>query len=101
MLQVIASLKTNPEEPEALQTYFDTAIPLLERAGAKIRQRIEVGDEIVGKNAPEIMMLVDYPSYEAIDAVFQSAEYKSVIPVRDRAFLKYNVCIVNENQLID
>ena len=97
MIQVVASMAFNPQEPEALQTYFDVAMPLLEKVGAKVAQKIEVGDPVIGEKASEIVMLVDYPSYDAIDSVFESDEYKAVIPIRDKAFLKYNVCIVNDN----
>lgn len=101
MIQIVASLSINPDEPEALETYFSVATRLLDKVGAKITQQIEVGDSVVGEKASEIVMLVDYPSYDAIDDVFESEEYTSIIPARDRAFLKYNICIVNNNQLID
>ncbi len=99
MVQVVASMAFNPQEPEALQTYFDVAMPLLQKVGAKVAQKIEVRDPVIGVKASEIVMLVDYPSYDAIDRVFESDEYKAVIPIRDKAFLKYNVCIVNDNVL--
>ncbi|MEM7060319.1 MAG: DUF1330 domain-containing protein [Pseudomonadota bacterium] len=99
MVQVVASLSINPEEPEALETYFQVAMPLIERVGAKVVQKIEVGEAVVGEQPSEMVMLVEYPSYEAVQRVFNSAEYQAIIPAREKAFLKYNVCIVSKNDL--
>lgn len=101
MIQVVASLTINPTEPKALQAYFDVAMPLIEKVGAKLVQKIEIGDPVVGDKLSSILMLVDYPSHEAVEAVFDSPEYKSIIPMRKRAFLKYNVCIVSTNELVN
>jgi uncharacterized protein (DUF1330 family) len=95
MVQVMASLTVNPNEPDALQHYFDMASMLMQRVGAEIVQRIELGAPVVGEKSAEIVLLVNYPSYRAIDMVFKSPEYKTLIPFRDKAFLKYNVCIVS------
>lgn len=100
MVQVVASLTINPEEPEALDTYFGVAMPLIDKVGAKVIQKIEVGDPVVGEQPSELVMLVEYPSYEAVEKVFKSAEYQAVIPFREKAFLKYNVCIVSKNDTI-
>ena len=100
MIQVVASLTINPDEPEALQRYFDTAMPLIEKVGAKVTQKIELGEAVIGDTPAKILMLVDYPSYDAVDAVFKSEEYLSIVGDRDRAFAKYNVCIVAKNELV-
>ncbi len=101
MIQVVASLTINPDEPEALESYFAAAMPLIENAGATVAQQIELGDPIVGETPSQLLMLVDYPSLDAVDAVFRSPAYQSMIPIRDRAFLKYNICYVSNNVLIE
>lgn len=100
MIQVIASLTTNPNEPDALQSYLDVAQELLARVGARMSQKIVFGDSVVGEQASEMILVVDYPSYKAIDDVFQSPEYRDIIETRDKAFLKYNICIVDDNELV-
>jgi uncharacterized protein (DUF1330 family) len=40
--------------------------------------------------------MVEYPSREAVDMVFGSAEYAAVIPHRDRAFLDYAITIIDD-----
>lgn len=100
MIQVVASLTINPNEPEALQKYFEVTMPLIKKVGAKVAQKIELGEAVIGDNPAKILMLVDYPTYDAVDAVFKSPEYLSIIDQRDKAFLNYNVCIVSKNELV-
>jgi len=47
-----------------------------------------------------MVMLVEYPDYESVEKVFKSAEYQAIIPSREKAFLKYNVCIVSKNDMV-
>ena len=99
MIQLVASLTVNPDEPEALRTYFDVAMGLIEDVGAKLSQKIEYGDPVIGDKPFEMVMLVDYPNYEAVRKVFHSEAYRAIIPERDKAFLKYNICLVQTNDL--
>ena len=100
-IQVVACLMTNPNETEALNSYFSVAGRLIESAGAQITQKIELGDPLIGDRPAEILMLVDYPDFDAFERVLRSSEYKSIIPIRKKAFLKYNICIVNENSVFE
>ena len=99
MIQVIASLTVNPDAPEALKQYFDTAMPLIEEVGAKVVQKIEIGDSVIGESPSKILMLVDYPSREAVSRVFESVEYRSIEAAREQAFRQYNVSFVSTNSL--
>ncbi|MGP6087445.1 DUF1330 domain-containing protein [Antarctobacter jejuensis] len=92
---VIACLSVNPEAQEEYQAYLDTALPLLERVGGKVAQHFPVGDVVVGNKLAETIMVVEYPDMDAVDRLFQSEEYKAIIPVRDRAFSTYSVSIVS------
>lgn len=91
---VIACLTVNPDYPEDHQIYTDTAMPLMAKVGGKLSQHFPVGDVVVGSKPAEAIMVVEYPDIEAVHAFFQSAEYKALIPTRDRAFTTYNVSIV-------
>ena len=71
MVQVVASLSINPDEPEAVATYFGVAMPLIEKVGAKVLQKIEVGEPVVGEQPSELVMLVEYPSYEDVERVLE------------------------------
>lgn len=101
MIQVVASLTTNPDAPEAVQAYMETAMRLIDGAGARVTQRIEVGAPLIGDRPAKILLLVDYPSHAAIRQVFEDPGYKALIPTRQRAFLEYNICIVDQNEMLD
>jgi uncharacterized protein (DUF1330 family) len=50
----------------------------------------------MGPAPAETVVMVEYPNRAAVDLVFGSADYASIIPVRDRAFLSYKISIVAE-----
>ena len=101
MIQVIASLTVDPEGQDALNRYFQVAMPLIEEVGAKVVQKIEMGEPVIGEQPSKILMLVEYPDREAVMQVFESPQYQSIIPARQKAFSHYHVSFVSTNELID
>ncbi len=95
-VKVMATIQINPDAPDALQTYFETTSPLLENVGARVVERFALGEPIVGESLGESLMIVEYPDLLAVDGVFGSEAYKAIIPVRDKAFLKYNICVLGD-----
>lgn len=93
-IRVVATIEIDPSEGDATDKYFNTTLPLLERVGARILEQFKVGDAVVGERLGETLMIVEYPNLEAVDAVFGSQEYRAIIPYRDKAFRKYNICII-------
>ncbi|MFK7942314.1 MAG: DUF1330 domain-containing protein [Paracoccaceae bacterium] len=98
MIQVVASLTINPDEQDALQDYFQVASQLMEKYEGKLVQRLELGNPVIGEKVTEIIMVVEYPDFAVVQEIFLSDEYKSVQNARDRAFLKYNICLVDRNE---
>lgn len=94
-IQVVATIAINPDEPKALEEYFKVTMPLLEEVGAKVIQRFDLGEVVVGQAVAETLMVVEYPSLDALDSVFKSDLYKSIIPFRDKAFKTYNVSVLS------
>jgi uncharacterized protein (DUF1330 family) len=101
VVQVIASLKVNPDQLDAVEEYFSTMMPIAEKIGARVLQKIEIREPIVGGTEMETILQVEYPDRKSVSKVFDSVEYKQLIPVRDRAFLKYDVCIVGTDVMQD
>jgi len=97
-VQVVACISINPDEPDALKTYFDTTTSLLEEVGARVLQKMDTEAVVVGKPIAETLMVVEYPDLQALDRVFKSPEYKAIIPARDKAFLTYNVSILTQSE---
>lgn len=93
-VKVIAFTTVNPNEPEALAAYLGTTGPLLDGAGARIVERYEVVETVMGEPMPRAVTIVEYPSREAIDQVFQSSEYLWLGDIRRRAFAHYQISII-------
>jgi uncharacterized protein (DUF1330 family) len=93
---VVALVSINDDEPQALAEYFRVTGPLLEKAGAKIKKNFTVNEVVVGHRPAKTVFIVEYPSRAAVDMVFRSPEYESIIPVRDLAFTDYSVSITSD-----
>ena len=96
MVTVLAFVTIAEDAPEALAAYFSVTDPLLKRAGARIVKRFAVNDVVVGTHPSQTVVMVEYPSREAVDSVFKSPEYTAIRAIRDRAFSTYSITIVDD-----
>lgn len=101
MVLVLAFVTVVEDAPDALAGYFKVTDPLLKRAGAKIVRRFSISDVILGRSPATTVVMVEYPSREAVDSVFGSPEYASISEVRDRAFSSYAITIVDDGNSSD
>jgi uncharacterized protein (DUF1330 family) len=92
---VLATVSVAEDQAMALAAYFKATGPLLEAAGAKIIKRFRIIDVVAGQKPAQTVMIVEYPDRAAVDMVFNSPQYKAIIPMRDLAFPVYNVTIVD------
>lgn len=93
-ITVLALLTVNEDAPQALAQYLEATAPLIETAGAKIIRRYRVQEAVAGSCAAQTAVVVEYPDRAAVDLVFESPAYKAIIPVRDKAFLTYNINVM-------
>ena len=92
---LVVTAVPNPNEMESVQAYLQNVMPLLLGAGGKLVKRLKAGKLINGK--PSGMVLVmDFDSDEAITALFESDEYASLIPMRDKGFTEMNILLTHE-----
>jgi uncharacterized protein (DUF1330 family) len=96
MVTVLAFVSIAEDAPEALGAYFKVTGPLLRQAGAKIINRFAIKDAIIGVRPAQTVVIVDYPSREAVDMVFGSPEYAALADVKKRAFHDYAITIVDD-----
>lgn len=96
MVTVLAFVTIAEDAPDALAAYFRVTDPLLKKAGARIVKRFSINDVIIGRKPAQTVVMVEYPSRDAVDMVFGSAEYAAVIQYRDRAFLDYAITIIDD-----
>ena len=92
-VKVVALVTINENEAMALAKYLDLTTPLLDRVGAKIVERYQLDKDVVGATRVRTVVVVEYPSRDAVDEVFSSPEYRAAVPYRDLAFSDYSVAI--------
>lgn len=95
-VKVIALVSINDDEPLALAEYFRVTTPLLEKVGAKVESNFTINEVVVGHRPAKMVIIVNYPSRAAVEAVFNSPEYQALIPTRDLAFTEYSVTVASE-----
>lgn len=94
--RVLAMTTRNPNSDDALDAYLSVVGPLMERAGAKLISRYEVGEKISGSELPQYLSIIEYPDENAVRQVFHDPSYIALKSVRDEAFSHYDVSMVNE-----
>jgi uncharacterized protein (DUF1330 family) len=92
-VKVFALVTFNEDQAQALARYLEITEPLLEREGAKIIERFRLEDDVIGQRPAKAVIIVEYPSRQAVDNLFSCPEYQSAIPFRDLAFSTYSVHI--------
>lgn len=93
---LIALATPNPEEQEAYAYYTEKAPQLLVSGGGQLVRRLKVASSIKGDAPMQAMLIMDFPSTEAIKAVFDSQEYAELVPHRDKAFSELILLITEE-----
>lgn len=92
---VVALVSINEDQALALARYLEKTEPLLAEVGAKIVKRYRLENTVVGGSPVKTAIVVEYPTYEAVDRVFGSEQYKQAIPFRDKAFAEYSVHVTS------
>ena len=95
-VNVMALVSVNEDDPFALGEYFRVTGPLMDRVGAKIVKRFRINEVGSACRPAKTVMIVNYPDRAAVDSVFESAEYRAIKPMRDRAFLDYHVSVASD-----
>jgi len=85
----------NPSEMEAVQAYLKGVMPLFVGAGGTLVKRLKVAEVLNGQ--PSGMVLVmDFPSEEAVTELFSSDAYNALVETRDKGFTEMNILVADE-----
>jgi uncharacterized protein (DUF1330 family) len=93
---VVFNATVNPEGKEAFAAYLAGAQPMTAAAGGVAVGSYAVMGKIAGENTPQMFMIVEFPSAQAVHALYDSAEYQALIPFRDQAFTQMEIFAVKE-----
>lgn len=85
----------NPDNMASAQEYMQRAISLLVKAGGEIVRRVKVERAILGEQNYHACLVMDFPTSNAVDTVFNSSEYAEIIPLRELGFKAMTIVIAN------
>lgn len=88
---IVVTAVFNPEQMQAAQEYMQRAIPMLIDGGGEIIRRVKVTRSVIGENKNSAFLVMDFPSENAVDAIFSSEAYVEIIPLRDRGFKSLDI----------
>lgn len=83
------------QDKNAFEEYISQASILFKQAGGVPANKIQITEALVGDNDTKMVVIMEFPSSDNIKNVFDSEEYKALIPVRTNAFSSLNVFIGN------
>ena len=90
---VLAMVTFAENQGAALSHYLEVTTPFLERANASVTKMFDLNEAVVGHQPAKRIIIVEYPNRAAVDVVFNSDEYRALIPTRDIAFTSYVISI--------
>tara|TARA_Y100001001_G_C8014363_1_gene310950 strand:- start:4078 stop:5430 length:1353 start_codon:yes stop_codon:yes gene_type:complete len=93
---MIVNAILNPREKEAFAFYSENSAPLFKKAGGTPVGKFKITQSLVGNMNLHILVIMEFPSAQAIKDVFESEEYKKLLPFRDKAFGQLEVYIGNQ-----
>lgn len=80
------------ESPE-FQEYSRRSNANGETHGGVVLQKYMIKENLGQGEKPDVVLVVQYPSYEAAQQTFTSDEYKAIIPLRDIAFKEVKILL--------
>ncbi|SHJ28766.1 DUF1330 domain-containing protein [Aquimarina spongiae] len=90
---MIVSAQINPNQKEALDGYLEAAAPMFKAAGGTPINKYKIEGQLVGSHPTSLVSIMEFPSQESLLKVFESEDYKFILPLRDKAFLNLDVYI--------
>ena len=93
---LVANLIPSAGGSESMQFYASKVGQMLAEAGGKNAKRVKLSEIINGSSLYQLMLFMEFESKKAIQTVFESAEYKTLIPYRDKGFDMVNIQIFED-----
>jgi len=91
---LVVTAVPNADEMESVQAYLGGVMPLLMGAGGKVVRRLKTASVVHGRPAGMVLVM-DFPSAAATTTLFESEDYRALVPVRDRGFSEMNISITH------
>lgn len=92
---LVVTAVPDPKEMASVQQYLHGVMPLLIGAGGTLVRRLKTHRIVNGRPAGMVLVM-DFESAEAASALFESTDYRALVPVRDRGFAEMNILLTHE-----
>lgn len=83
-------------QQESLQAYVAGVMPMLMKLGGTVIKRNIIESTYHGETTFTHLLIMDFPSKEALVAMFDGASYQALIPARDQAFSEVNILFADD-----
>ncbi len=93
---LVVTAMPNADGQEAMQTYLKGAMPLLMGVGGQLVKRLKVQGAIAGKPQYGMVLVMDFPDRDKLEAMFASDAYAALVPARDEGFSSIEICVAGE-----
>jgi len=90
-LTIVATI--NPNGKEELSHYLEKVGVLYKNADAKSINKFKITKPLIGDYTPSLVSIMEFPNMKSLNDVFESEEYKQLIPYRDKGFSKLEAYI--------
>ena len=88
---LVVNATPNPENQADIQAYTRGVLPLLEKAGGKALRRAKLKNVIKGVAKYPLFLFMEFEDGEKVKGLFESEEYKKLVPHRVKAFSDLNI----------
>lgn len=85
-LTIVATL--NPNGKEELSHYLEKVGILYKNVDAKQVNKFKITKPLIGNHKPSLVSIMEFPNMKSLNDVFESDDYKKLIPFREKAFSK-------------
>ena len=94
-ITLIVNATLNPDESEALAYYSKHAGAILKAYGGTLIGKYTVFKTITEKKLETVVIVMEFEDDTIIEVLNSGAEYKKLIPYRDKAFTQISINFAN------
>lgn len=90
-LTIVATV--NPSGKKELAFYKEEVAKLYKKVNAKSVNKYKVSKSLIGDYQPTLVSIMEFSDISSLHKVFESDEYKNLLPYRSKAFSKLEAFI--------
>ena len=90
-LTIVATI--NPNGKEELSHYLKEIEILYKKVDAKPVNKFKIKKTLIGEHTPSLVSIMEFPNIDLLNDLFESDDYKDLIPFREKAFSKLEAYI--------